>query len=585
MEERAASALEKKLRFRQPAKTWEIDENIENLAGNDERPHMDHPKTERSSSLFSFLKTEVTRNYLLENDEERFSIGREKFYLFMKIPKELEKFLFYGVMHCTDSFLFVYTYLPVRVFLALSALVSRLFSTCFGSSHTSSPRILSPAEICDLLKAVILIVSIMVLWLIDTNMMYHLIKSQSVIKLYIFYNMLDIGDRLLISLGQDTIDALLWTATEPRGRKREHLGLIPHLFLAIIYVIMHSILILFQATTLNVAVNANNKALLTIMMSNNFVELKGSVFKKFDKNNLFQVSCSDVRERFHLVVLLFVVILQTMREYNWKIDILWQLIFDSFAVLVAELLVDWIKHAFITRFNELNADVYKDYRTSIAYDLTHKLQKHPFSGHSDLVARRMGFIALPLGVLCARVLFSAIHLYNLPAMIIFLIGYLGVWSLKILNTILIFGMACRIIAQHKLERTAQNSPVNNVESRDKLRNVGASSPQHAIFKSHSSEDNELKLSISGSDLAAAAIFANSTVDLKDARLNEELLKNSSEDLRMELSEEIVTRSVPDIKKELKFDETVGAKNEVESLKKSESEPSLVNLADNQVKDL
>lgn len=74
------------------------------------------------------------------------------------------------------------------------------------------------------------------------------------------------------------------------------------------------------------------------------------------------------------------------------------------------------------RFNELNADVYKDYRASIAYDLTHKLQKHPFSGHSDLVARRMGFIALPLGVLCARVLFSGIHLYNLPAIIIFFIG-------------------------------------------------------------------------------------------------------------------------------------------------------------------
>jgi Eukaryotic membrane protein family len=45
-----------------------------------------------------------------------------------------------------------------------------------------------------------------------------------------------------------------------------------------------------QATTLNVAINSSNKALLTIMMSNNFVELKGSVFKKFDKNNLFQVN-------------------------------------------------------------------------------------------------------------------------------------------------------------------------------------------------------------------------------------------------------------------------------------------------------
>lgn len=96
--------------------------------------------------------------------------------------------------------------------------------------------ILSPAEVCDLLKAVILVCCLMVLWVVDTNMLYHLIKSQSVIKLYIFYNMLDVGDKLLISLGQDTLDALLWTATEPKGRKREHLGLVPHLFLAIIYV-------------------------------------------------------------------------------------------------------------------------------------------------------------------------------------------------------------------------------------------------------------------------------------------------------------------------------------------------------------
>jgi hypothetical protein len=33
--------------------------------------------------------------------------------------------------------------------------------------------------------------------------------------------------------------------------------------------VLHSVLVLFQATTLNVAINSNNKALLTIMMSNN----------------------------------------------------------------------------------------------------------------------------------------------------------------------------------------------------------------------------------------------------------------------------------------------------------------------------
>ena len=45
----------------------------------------------------------------------------------------------------------------------------------------------------------------------------------------------------------------------------------------------------FLATTLNVAFNNHNKVLLLIMMSNNFIEIKGSVFKKFEKNNLFQV--------------------------------------------------------------------------------------------------------------------------------------------------------------------------------------------------------------------------------------------------------------------------------------------------------
>jgi len=124
--------------------------------------------------------------------------------------------------------------------------------------------------------------------------------------------------------------------------------------LAVAYVFLHSMLVLLQATTLNVAINASNKALLTIMMSNNFVELKGSVFKKFDRSNLFQVSCSDVRERFHLFALLFVVVVQTMKEYGWREDSFWTLAPDCLLVLGAEILVDWLKHAFITRCLGLN---------------------------------------------------------------------------------------------------------------------------------------------------------------------------------------------------------------------------------------
>ncbi|GFT55910.1 transmembrane anterior posterior transformation protein 1 homolog [Trichonephila clavipes] len=104
---------------------------------------------------------------------------------------------------------------------------------------------------------------------VDTSMLYHIVKSQSVIKLYIMFNILEVADKLFSSFGQDILDALYWTATVPRGRKREHFGLLPHLCISLVYVFIHSLIVLIQATTLNVAINSQNKALRTIMLSNN----------------------------------------------------------------------------------------------------------------------------------------------------------------------------------------------------------------------------------------------------------------------------------------------------------------------------
>lgn len=54
-------------------------------------------------SLAQFLQTELTRGYQLENDEERFSARREKIYSFMKIPREVEKFMAYGFLQVCIS--------------------------------------------------------------------------------------------------------------------------------------------------------------------------------------------------------------------------------------------------------------------------------------------------------------------------------------------------------------------------------------------------------------------------------------------------------------------------------------------------
>lgn len=49
---------------------------------------------------------------------------------------------------------------------------------------------------------------------------------------------------------------------------------------------------------------------------------------------------------------------------------------DCFTVVFSELAVDWIKHAFITKFNELPIEIYKEYTYSLAYDIAQTHQRH-----------------------------------------------------------------------------------------------------------------------------------------------------------------------------------------------------------------
>lgn len=287
-----------------------------------------------------------------------------------------------------------------------------------------------------------------------------------------------------------------------------------------------------------------------------------------------------------------------MREYGWKFERFWIMLPDCIAVLVAEMVVDWIKHAFITRFNELNLDVYKDYTISLAYDVAQTRQKHAFSDHSDLVARRMGFIPLPLGVVMTRVLASSITIENLPSVFIFIIVYLCVASFKILNSLVILGKACKLITQHKQEKASLYSPGSNrinsplnVSSKNKT--DIATSPLHPVISQPPSNLNILTSeflsqdrNLSGenidsivgppSDLGASAIFANSSVDLKNVTLNDELLKVEGDEIRIETLNTDVARSFPNIKGE--FDEDSSEPSE-DHLKRSESEPNL-NIIEN-----
>ncbi|KAM6360828.1 transmembrane anterior posterior transformation protein 1 homolog isoform 4-T4 [Alca torda] len=331
-------------------------------------------------SLLRFISAELTRGYFLEHNEAKYTERRERVYTCMRIPKELEKLMFFGIFLCLDAFLYVFTLLPLRVFLAMFRFITL---PCYGlRSHrgltASDRRLLQPAQVCDILKGVILVICYFMMHYVDYSMMYHLIRGQSVIKLYIIYNMLE------------------------------------------------------------------------------FVEIKGSVFKKFEKNNLFQMSNSDIKERFTNYVLLLIVCLRNMEQFSWNPDHLWVLFPDVCMVVASEIAVDIVKHAFITKFNDITADVYSEYRASLAFDLVSSRQKNAYTDYSDSVSRRMGFIPLPLAVLLIRVVTSSIKVQGILAYVCVVLFYCGLISLKVLNSIVLLGKSCQYVKEAKMEEKLFN---------------------------------------------------------------------------------------------------------------------------------
>ncbi|KAM7389074.1 hypothetical protein PAMP_023071 [Pampus punctatissimus] len=312
-------------------------------------------------SLTRFICTELTRGYFLEHNEAKYTERRERVYTCMRIPKELEK-----------------------------------------GTHMPLLQKKQPAQVCDMLKGLILVLCFSMMHYVDYSMMYHLIRGQSVIKLYIIYNMLE------------------------------------------------------------------------------FVEIKGSVFKKFEKNNLFQMSNSDIKERFTSYVLLLIVCLRNMEQFSWNPDHLWVLFPDVFMVLTSEVAVDIIKHAFITKFNDITADVYSEYRASLAFDLVSSRQKNACTDYSDSVARRMGFIPLPLAVLLIRVVMSSVKVQGALSYTCVFLFYLGLVTLKVLNSIVLLGKSCvyvkRANMEDKLFERPSTAPSSSAKSPSKSDQATCSTP-------------------------------------------------------------------------------------------------------------
>jgi hypothetical protein len=305
----------------------------------------------------------------------------------------------------------------------------------------STPSALMPSHKADILKGLLIVFSCFVLMRFDASRMYHGIRGQSAIKLYVIYNLLEVCDRLLSAIGQDVLECLFSRETldrNPDGRSKV-LRPFGMFVLASVYTVAHATALFYQVITLNVAVNSYSNALLTLLMSNQFVEIKGTVFKKFEKENLFQITCADIVERFQLWLMLLIIAMRNVVEVGGlsirSSDVSWTAMFTSrnatsapasiilpmsftifpkyisqvlspfLLVLGSEMVVDWLKHAYITKFNQYKPEVYSKFFDVLAKDY----YANAFSDPN--LTRRLGLPVIPLSCLFVRAAIQTYHMF------------------------------------------------------------------------------------------------------------------------------------------------------------------------------
>ena len=192
-----------------------------------------------------------------------------------------------------------------------------------------------------------------------------------------------------------------------------------------------------HVATLSVAVNSADNALLTILISGNFAEIKSTVFKKYNKSHLFKITTSDICERFKLALFLLLILFLNRFQGEMTASMVDDYYTMCGIVLVAELISDWvslllcinvllrlscdvliisllfdliqIKHSFITKFNLIKSSAYFDYALVISGDVTGIGHEGLNLDSTHAAVKRLGLAQIPLACVTARYLHEAVR--------------------------------------------------------------------------------------------------------------------------------------------------------------------------------
>ncbi|PNH11543.1 Protein TAPT1 [Tetrabaena socialis] len=140
----------------------------------------------------------------------------------------------------------------------------------------------------------ILVFATAVLRAVRPGSIYYWLKdiTSEFLKMSVLSTAFDISDKILSNFGNDVLEALSGTCTQVLAGKRPPGAVVSDAVVAAAVVTLHALTLMCQALVLAVALNSSRNGLVALLIANNFVEIKSTVFKKWDSTRIWALVCA-----------------------------------------------------------------------------------------------------------------------------------------------------------------------------------------------------------------------------------------------------------------------------------------------------
>ena len=464
----------------------------------------------------------------------------------VSVPLYLEKFMAFGLLVCLNLFLTLFTLVPMKLCILLfTATREYLLSPPHDLSLFSRKLHCVKRDVITI-ALIVLTVMLLASPVLEVSRLYHDIRGQAHIKLYVMFGVLQVTDKLLSSVSLEVFTVLVgisFSDTSLRNMSK----LLLFSILALLFSACHSYALIYQSVSLHVAANSYSNALLTLLLSNQFAELKGAVFKKFEREGLFQVTLSDLTERFQLSIMLFIIAFRNISQLNstqlgltpdsWKSWNKWigAIFGPSVVVLGSEIFVDWIKHCFINKLNRIRPKVYDNFLYVLSLDFIEAFNSN-LEGTayktSDYVkiTKRIGIPIMSLSVCLFRMILSDLKNTYIPeestawtvfsSLILLILSFVALVIVRLLLSLWLLQWAKHIREERERKRGDTKAKTRNAKiTETPINNSEVTRKEETISVASSSQTPSTNRSSSGSPNASQLVAIDAQTLI--SRLNSE----------------------------------------------------------------